>query len=236
MNEKEQKKHLNTLENIEFSLAKLANELDNEDDSISTLKCFDALNSSKDDCLKRFNDSYLGISWADFIKIVENYGFKEAYSKDFTSTNFLHSNEKVKEKEVFYSYSQKNLILHAESFGNYVCSAKVYGEIIGNIDTFNKEQLAALAKCSYIPHKNNRISIIIPVVEGFKTILNSLFEILTFSLQPWSYIPFICFSNYAESKKITLNHKKISDEINIEALALEKLNSSSDELKKIVNI
>lgn len=111
------------------------------------------VNEEKKKKLKEMNDTYMSMSWDEFINIIEGFGFEEEYKEDYKYTCF----EPVTvERFVIYVDYDRKLLIHANSFDNItsVNGGYVHGYIyVPERNEINKEKRrkirSKLKKCNY---------------------------------------------------------------------------------------
>ncbi len=179
---------------------------------------------------KRFivgRDVYSRISWSKFKDLMLDYGFKLGYSEQNLNVIF---NQKVEDEICLFYHEKKGFVLFAESYMNmvYVSRIKVYGEILGNLESFNKTQKEILKKLKIKYEENGKTKDSITFNLGIKNGLLELLELISehFELSSiWNktcHMP-CCFE--------TENNKE-----NLASLAVERLKRSDVGLRRIVGI
>ena len=140
-------------------------------------------NKTKAEYLKEIGDTYYGISWADFLRIVKDYGFKIGYCQKYTNS---WSSKGTEEENIIFFLEEKGLILHASSYEGNLNTAKIYGGVkVG--DKVEKQQIKALEWCSCGHNGNGTMHFDVDVREGFRYHLDALLEAFEFS-KSWTKV------------------------------------------------
>ena len=204
-------------------IGKRHEEWDTETDGMIALGIAMATNNAKVERFKEMGDTYFGVTWAEFLKLVKDYGFKVGYSEKFTGINQWEK-KSVEEEEVIFYNEERGLILYAESYnGTSVNSAEVYAEVkIGEFIT--DEQREALNGCSHGVNEIGTMYVQIDVREGLRFHLEALFKAFELS-KTWSTVPFLWFLNYMDIRDKDYDYMKINR---------RKLDACMPEVSKII--
>lgn len=185
-----------------------------------------ANNKEKENVLKELNDTHFGMTFAEFIALIESKGFVKVYEEEFPNP---HGKESIKEKLVVYW--KDGILLHATSHSNSLNG----GSILFNWEPNpNLERYTALNGCSHGPiiigktepkpfynkwtnETEMRTENIYSdardgsydVREGLFLKISDLEEQGKF-VSPWIEPPFLWLVNYNENKVPGYDYKKIT--------------------------
>ncbi len=165
------------------------------------------------------NDTYNGMPWVEFIKVVERYGFKLGYY------NIFKGEDNIYEREALYYLEEKGLVLHVYTKGGVCINwAELYGEFNAphsfNLnDFFSSIQL--YGGLSYFRDMTKTVSFYIDVKEGFNYITDTI--VTNFDLNAKWHSGWVSgFYNYMEREDefeeilplISYNKVRNCDELN----------------------
>lgn len=113
---------------VEKVLGKNHSEFNREESQMMLANAFLA-NYRKADYLKGLGDTHFGMSWNEFIEIIQSYGFKEGHKYDFE-----HSNGEYIDEAALYYHPEKGLVIWATSYFNKssVNGGTLYGQLTTN--------------------------------------------------------------------------------------------------------
>lgn len=185
-----------------------------------------ANNNAKKECLEKLNDTHFGMTFAEFISLIESNGFVKAYEEEFPNP---HGEEIIMEKLVVYW--KNGVLLEATSHWNSLNG----GSILFNWEPNpNLERYTALNGCSNGPiiigktepkpfynkwtdkwedrienvYSNTRDGSC-DVREGLFLKISDLEEQGKF-ISPWIKPPFLWLVNYYENKVPGYDYNKIT--------------------------
>lgn len=207
----------------ETLLGKRHEEWDTETEKIGALEIIMATNKAKVELLKEMGDTYFGVTWDDFIKIVKDYGFKVGYSEKFTGIH-QWDDKRVEEEEVIFYNEDKGLILYAESYnGTSVNRADVYAEVKRG-EYITDEQREALNDCSHGVNEIGTMYVQVDGREGLRFHVDALSKAFELS-KTWGTVPFLWFLNYMDIRDKNYDYTKINK---------RKLDACKAEVRKII--
>lgn len=161
--------------------------------------------------LKSNRETYLGMSWNDFLAVCSEWGFRVAYRQDYVhypgEEAIIDGEKAIIDEEVILFNKQKGLLIYAVSFDQkaIVNSATLYGEASIKDGISIKEASRALWGCNPSPlidDADNAIPITFhaDIRKGFGATLSRIEE-------KWDFFPlwtdkhrFLWFLNQVENK------------------------------------
>lgn len=191
---------LDAISEVEKSSGKHHSEF-NEFEMVEAILKQMAYNDLAKNKLKNSNDTYSHIIFDEFIKLISDYGFKEAYSN---------------EREIIYYYKSKGLILYAEKYlkSETINSGKIYGEI--KAKTKDDENfwgiINNLSTGGCIERENMIFETSYDIREGLFNYINTLELYGNFQPKWIETNRFLWFLNYDELKQKDYDYKKITNE------------------------
>ncbi len=146
----------------------------------------------RDNYFREHHDSFNMISWNDYIKIVEGYGFVRGYYAEFEGDN------KIIEKEAVYYLKEKGLLLYAYTRGGIcVDNAILWGQFYAphDVDLTNHHGLSGL--CHIYNEYGKAVEFFLDVKEGFVYKVDTLIMNFMF-YDKWKSMGVLNFANYIE--------------------------------------
>ena len=189
-------------------------------------------NEIKRNYLKSIRDTYWCIPWNEFIQIIENYGFKRAWSQIFVDNDKMKTHKQ--EEEIIYYHKGKGLILWAESYtltSEGINKGSVYSiaDIEGVNDTWKYREGSSGVYDGFL---HMQFDIREGVIHKIEKISN--FPLLT----KWnSHHRWMRFVNYIESRGIFKdgdNNWKVAGSL-MDEITQNKIDQCCDEFKEIIN-
>ncbi len=175
--------------------------------------------------LKRLGDTYVGITWHDFIESAKAYGFKCGFRQKFTGSG-LSEEKSFEEEEIIFFHEEKGLILYAESCEETsVGDVVVYGEV--KADHRNEKQIKALEGSSNCGNRNGTWSFKFKLKDGLHLYLNAVSEAFEFS-KTWRSPHYLLFLNYMDWKK----HNSFDSDV--DEITNQKIAACTPEVRKII--
>lgn len=158
-----------------------------DEDNLNLLGLTSILQSKLEKTLKLENDTYHNIHWDDFIHLLEVNNFKKGLEYSFVN--------KQQETNTAVIYYKDGLIIFAESWGKYINSGNLYGELVlKDLESFYNSS-SSIRWSGEI--KNSVLVFNLSVIEGLFNNLNKLSLHGTFS-SVWSHHTFIWMVDQSE--------------------------------------
>lgn len=153
------------------------------------------INNLKKNIMKDRNDTYHGILYSDFMRIVLAYGFKIVYEEEF-----LSSYEKVRNDIFNIMFHDDGILLISETYGDRLNSCHIYYNIspIVDINSWCKQRVTESGQYN----EDHSWSGYHDVREGLILKIDRMKTYGDFN-NPWKYQQYLQFLNYKEWNEMT---------------------------------
>ncbi|MEG0898398.1 MAG: hypothetical protein RSF40_01630 [Oscillospiraceae bacterium] len=189
------------------------------DDSESNMSLWMAVMSgeAKRNALKEIGDTYWGMTWSEFISLIEKHGFKCALRYDIPYENKL-------EEAIIY-YNNYGFVIWATSFSEKksVNGGTLYGQLRTHQDFSHCDDLS---QCSNGYFADDKLSFSVDVREGLFHHLNKAIAHAD-PLSIWEDNAFLWFVDYVEDDEPTYDYKAITQ---------DKIHRCPSEFQNIVRV
>lgn len=233
---------------VEKLFNKHHSEFNHEEGVMMLANAFHA-NETKRNYLKSLGDTHFSISWNEFIKIIESYGFKEGLKYDIEHNGY--SDQKYVDEAALYYHPEKGLVIWATSYSNKTSlnSGTLYGQITTNEKVSYKtvkseywdteyQQMEmsetlqktydSLFKCSHDAFADIETGVKFSY-DVREALINKIEQIDKNSvfIKEWTKKPFLWFLDYNEEK---------IENYDYEAITKEKISKCPEELQNILKV
>lgn len=185
----------------------------NESEETVMLLKFMMDNKEKKNYLQSIGDTYWGISWNEFINLIESIGFKAALKYDIKHEDNI-------DEAILYYHPTKGLVIWATSYWNKksINGGTMYGEVYLQEDNWkdiSKVLTSSHGSFSYYDNENKvekfkeQVDFSFDVREGLLHNINKV-EKVTLYAPIWKERHFLYLTDYIENKKEGYDYKEIT--------------------------